>query len=470
MSARLSPLDASFLYLERPHAVMHVGAVLVFDEPDTAPTHAELLARVSARIAQAPRYRHRVRSVPGGVANPVWVTDEAFDITYHVRRAALPRPGTADQLDEFVARVLARPLDRARPLWELYLVEGLASGGFALVTKTHQALVDGVDTVDLGQLLLDDEPTADTPEATDWRPAREPSDLQLVLGALVGAARSPGRVVEVAGHGVAELRTAGTRILSGVGEVASAVLSSAARPAAESPLNGPTGQARRFTTVTTSLEDYRRVRADADRGDVGLVPDVNDVILSVLTGALRSWLEARGLPVTRTTAVRALVPVSVYDTDGEGASASRLSACFVDLPVGEPTPLVRLHQIAYAMWRQVDRGRAIGAGTLAGLAGFSSPTLHSLGARLGSLASRRLFNLVVTNVPGPQQLRYLGTAPMTATYPVMPVAEGQAIAVGVTSYAGGVHFGINADRDLVPDLDTLADALTESLAELADRT
>lgn len=464
MTTRLTPLDASFLYLERPNAVMHVGAVLVFDGDQTAPGQEELLARVSRRIAQVPRYRQRVRSVPGGVANPVWVTDEAFDVTYHVRRSALPRPGTRQQLDEFVARVLARPLDRARPLWELYLVEGLQSGGFALVTKTHQALVDGVEAVDIAEVVLDDEPVEHEPPGAPWAPGREPSDVALVVGALVGAVRRPGRLVEVARNGASELRSAGERVTAGVSQVVSA-LASTSRSTTRSPLNGPTGSARRFVSVDTDLEDYRAVRRGVDRGDVGLEPSVNDVILAVITGALRTWLESRGEHVTRSTSVRVLVPVSVHASHDDG---DRLSACIIDLPVGEPTPLVRLHQIAYAMWRQVDRGRALGAATLAGLAGFASPTLHSLGSRLGAVASRSLLNLVVTNVPGPQTPRFLGRATMTDTYPVMPVAEGQALAIGVTSYDGRVHYGINADRDLVPDLDVLAAAITESLDELLD--
>ena len=470
VTTRLTPLDASFLYLERPNAVMHVGAVLVFDGDQAAPSHEALLERVSGRIAQYPRYRQRVRAVPGGVANPVWVTDEAFDVTYHVRRSALPRPGTREQLDEFVARVLARPLDRARPLWELYLVEGLEGGGFALVTKTHQALVDGVEAVDIAEVVLDDEPVEQEPPAAPWAPSREPSDVELVVGALVGAVRRPSRLLDVARSGAVELKDAGERVTAGVGQVVSA-LASTSRSTNRSPLNGHTGSARRFVTVDTDLEDYRVVRSGADRGDVGLQPSVNDVILAVIAGALRAWLESRGEHVTRSTSVRVLVPVSVHDGTDDGTddgSGDRLTACFIDLPVGEPTPLVRLHQIAYAMWRQVDRGRALGAATLAGLAGFASPTLHSLGSRLGAAASRSLFNLVVTNVPGPQTPRFLGVATMTDTYPVMPVAEGQALAIGVTSYDGQVHYGINADRDLVPDLDVLAAAITESLGELLD--
>ncbi|MCH8613582.1 WS/DGAT/MGAT family O-acyltransferase [Arsenicicoccus dermatophilus] len=469
MSERLTPLDASFLYLERPHAVMHVGAVMVFAPDDQAPDHADLLERVGARLARVPRYRQRVRTVPGGIANPVWVADESFDVTYHVRAAALPRPGTREQLDEFVARVLARPLDRSRPLWELYLVQGLEGGGFAVVTKTHQALVDGIETVDIAQVVLDDTPVADVPPPAPWGPGREPSDLQLVMGSVLGAIRRPGRLLEAADAGVGELRRAAADVLAGAGQVLSAVATTASRPAHRNALNGPTGQARRYVTVATDLDDYRVVRDGVDRGDVGLTPSINDVVLTVVTGAIRSWLESRGEVVGRATSARALVPVGIRPEGADVHASSRVSACFVDLPVGEPSPVVRLHQIAFAMWRQVDRGRAMGADTLAGLAGFASPTLHALGARMGGLASRTFFNLVVTNVPGPQEPRYLGTTPMTETYPVMPVADGQALAIGVTSYDGRVYYGINADRDLVPDLAVLAQAISDSLAELVGR-
>ena len=318
-------------------------------------------------------------------------------------------------------------------------MEGLEGGGFALVTKTHQALVDGVEAVDIAEVVLDDEPVEQEPPAAPWAPSREPSDVELVVGALVGAVRRPSRLLDVARSGAGELKDAGERVTAGVGQVVSA-LASTSRSTNRSPLNGHTGSARRFVTVDTDLEDYRVVRSGADRGDVGLQPSVNDVILAVIAGALRAWLESRGEHVTRSTSVRVLVPVSVHDGTDDG-SGDRLTACFIDLPVGEPTPLVRLHQIAYAMWRQVDRGRALGAATLAGLAGFASPTLHSLGSRLGAAASRSLFNLVVTNVPGPQTPRFLG---------------------------GQVHYGINADRDLVPDVDVLAAAITESLGELLD--
>jgi len=195
---------------------------------------------------------------------------------------------------------------------------------------------------------------------------------------------------------------------------------------------------------------------------------INDVVLATISGALRSWLLTRGEVVHSATTVRAMVPVSVYDTDDTSRVGNRLTACFVDLPVGEPGAWMRLHQIAFAMRQQMEGGQAVGAESLAGLAGFASPTLHSLGARLGSAMSRRLFNVVITNVPGPQLPLYAGDALMLSTYPVMPLARGQAVSIGLTSYDGGVYFGLNGDRDAMPDLDVLGHCLVDSLAELVE--
>ena len=447
---------------------MHVGSVMVFQPPDQGFDYDRLVSLITNRIAFVPRYRQRIREVPGRLANPVWVDDVDFDITYHVRRSALPRPGSDDQLQEFVARVQPKRLDRGRPLWEVYLVEGLAEGRFALVTKTHQALVDGINAVDIAHVIVDGESDREEPVNDKWRPARKPSDVELITGALVEAVHRPSQIVDNVRGGVTDVKAVGGRLLSAVGTVVSTVARGAARPAPSSPLNAEIGEARRYIMVGTDLEDYRKVRSRLARGSYADDVTINDVVLATISGALRTWLLTRGEAVHSATTVRAMVPVSVYDTDDATRLGNRVAACFVDLPVGEPRASMRLHQIAFAMRQQMEGGQAVGAESLAGLAGFASPTLHSLGARLGMAMSRRLFNLIITNVPGPQQPLYAGDALMLSTYPVMPLARWQAVSIGVTSYDGGVYFGLNGDRAAMPDLDVLGQCLVDALAELVE--
>jgi hypothetical protein len=525
MPDRLSPLDASFLYLEQPTTAMHVGSVMVF-RPGPVPFSYERLVRhVAARIAFVPRYRQRVRAVPGRLANPVWVDDENFDITYHVRRSALPRPGTAAQLQELVARLQARHLDRNRPLWELILVEGLAEGRFAVLTKVHQALVDGIHAVDLGQVVLDDEPEVHDPPPHTWHPVAEPSAVELLVGAVADSIRRPQAVLDTLRSGFADVRaTAGKSVeaLSGLAFAAR----TATQPPPRSPLNPDIGEHRRFLMVSTDLEDYRRVRnhllaepcrrrriagpTGADQGRNGVVgPEqsdaapgpaggtgtggtgtggtgtggtgtsrgagdrpvapttVNDVVLAVLAGALRAWLLTRGEPVPPKSVLRALVPMSVRadDPSQAGAVGSRVASLLVDLPTGEPSPLMRLHQISYQTKAHREAGQAVDAPAIAGIA---PPTLHSLGARVASGLSRRMFNLVITNVPGPQLPLYLLGARMLASYPVIPLARGQALSIGLTSYDGGVYYGLNGDRDAMPDLEVLGPCITDALAEMVE--
>jgi diacylglycerol O-acyltransferase / wax synthase len=468
VSDRLTSLDTSFLYMEESTTPMHVGSVMVFQPPDQGFDYDRLVSLITNRIAFVPRYRQRIREVPGRLANPVWVDDVDFDITYHVRRSALPRPGSDDQLQEFVARVQPKRLDRGRPLWEVYLVEGLAEGRFALVTKTHQALVDGINAVDIAHVIVDGESDREEPVNDKWRPARKPSDVELITGALVEAVHRPSQIVDNVRGGVTDVKAVGGRLLSAVGTVVSTVARGAARPAPSSPLNAEIGEARRYIMVGTDLEDYRKVRSRLARGSYADDVTINDVVLATISGALRTWLLTRGEAVHSATTVRAMVPVSVYDTDDATRLGNRVAACFVDLPVGEPRASMRLHQIAFAMRQQMEGGQAVGAESLAGLAGFASPTLHSLGARLGMAMSRRLFNLIITNVPGPQQSLYAGDALMLSTYPVMPLARWQAVSIGVTSYDGGVYFGLNGDRAAMPDLDVLGQCLVDALAELVE--
>ena len=482
MPDRLSSLDVSFLYLEEPTTAMHVGTVMLFESPPGGLDYDRLVRHLAGQIAYVPRYRQRVRWIPGRLANPVWVDDETFDVSYHIRRSALPRPGDHHQLEELVARLQSRRLDRRRPLWELVVVEGLRDDRFAVVTKVHQALVDGVAAVDLAQVVLEESAEPRTPPPVTWRPAPEPSLVELVAGAVADSVRRPRQVVETVRAGVGDLRQTAAKTAETVGGVINA-LGSAARPTPRSPLNRTIGPHRRVAMLATDLADYRRIRthllaahppAAPPDGSAAVAPPtvtINDLVLATLAGGLRSWLMTRGVAVPPAGVVRALVPMSVRASDpsSAGALGSRVASLLVDLPTGEPSPLVRVHQIAYQTKVHRETGQAVDAPAIAGIAGFAPPTLHSLGARLASSLSRRLFNLVVTNVPGPQLPLYLDGSRLLSTYPVIPLARGQALSVGLTSYAGGVYYGLNADRDVMPDLDVLGHCLLDALAELREQ-
>jgi diacylglycerol O-acyltransferase / wax synthase len=456
MVERLTRLDASFLYLEEPDTPMHVGGVLILEAP---PGGVETLAAlVEARLSLVPRYRQRVAEVPGHLANPVWVDDPDFDIAYHLRRNGLPRPGTEQQLLDLVSRLTSRPLDRSRPLWEMYLVEGLPEGRIAVVTKTHPALVDGLSAIDIGQVLLDVEPDAPAPEPTEWRPRRPPNAAELVWQALDEYVRRPSAIVDTARDAVTDVRSTAARITG----VAGGLLRTARTTllhAPNSPLNAPVGRQRRVAVARAELDDVKKIRM-VHGGTV------NDVLLNVVTGALREWLLSRGQPVITGTSIRALVPVSMQDE--EAVAGNRVSSYLVDLPVGEPNPRLRLTRLSYAMRGIAQHGQSVGADSLIALTGFAPPTLHALGARAARGLSRRLFNLVVTNVPGPQLPLYAAGSRMLEVFPVVPLARGQGLSIGMTSYDGRVFFGLNAERDSVGDVEVLADLIEQEVAELVE--
>lgn len=454
MVDRLTALDASFLTLEGRHTPMHVGQVLIFERP-AGLDPAAVVERISARLAANPRLRQRVRSVPGRVANPVWVDDAAFDLDYHVRRSALPAPGSPAQLGEFVARVNAKLLDREHPLWEAYVVEGVGDNHFAVVTKTHQAMIPELTSLDIAGLILDEESGAGNDES--WEPRPDPGSSGLLVEAIADAVRSPAGVVDTVRGGLGELRANGRRAL-GVG----ATLARAVRSSSDSPLAAEPGTARRFAMVETDLAVYREVRTRLARVNADV--NVNDIALAAVAGALRGWLGSRGEFVRATTSLRAVVPVTMATSAGLGGGVHPV---FVDLPIGENAPRVRLLQIAHSMRSQVGEA-ALAADRIAELGGFSAPTLHSLGARVGSALGRRLFDLAVTNVPGPQRQLHCAGAPLIATYPVTPIAPGHALAIGLTSYHGRVFYGLYADREALPDLEVLAAVIPDALAELVE--
>jgi diacylglycerol O-acyltransferase / wax synthase len=475
MPQRLTPLEVSLLALDTAHTPGHVGTVDIFDSGPEGLDFERLIALIRERIAFVPRYRQRVRGIPGRLAPPVWVDDENFDLTFHVRRSALPRPGTLAQLRELVGRVMARRLDISRPLWEMYLVEGLEDDRLALLAKSHLCLVDGVDTVEIGQVLLDAtaRPHALPGTGTDddsWHPVPEPSSLELLAGALLESAQDPaiaienvrGALTSALGVAVAVGEAVGG-IGGALGELASDALRGP-RPSSDSPLTGLVSEQRRFATISASLTDLKAVRQEHHH-------TINDVVLAMITGGLRSWLLTRGESISSGSSLTALVPMSVTEDDGEPTSlGSQVAPHLQRLPIGEPNPLMRLHQVAYDTQAHKDSGRAVGARSLADIAGFAPTTLHALGVRTSSEVMRKQHDLVVTNVPGPQVPLFAAGAQLVASYPVLPLSAGHLLAIGVTSYDGEVFVGFTADRDAISDLDVLAQCVLDALDELRDTT
>ncbi len=460
MGERLRARDLVFLTAETSSAPRHNATVEIFDPGDSGFDHETLIRLIADRIAFVPRYRQRVRRVPGNVANPVWADDPHFDLSYHVRRSALPRPGSLAQLRELVGRIVSRRLDRERPLWEVYFVEGLEDGRVAVLTKAHQALVDGALVVDLAQVLLDRSPDRRELGADEWRPEPRVSSSGLLLDAVRDSLVTPSTVLDTARGTADVIRRGAEGATHRVASIAG-TLTGRGRDH-DSPIGGALSQQRRFETVRRSLADHRAVR-DAHGGTV------NDVVLATVAGGLRAWLMTRAESLGGLRRVRAVVPVSVHDHELEATSVgSQIAPHFVNLPVGEPSPVVRLHQVSYSFKAHRETGRAVAANRIAGIAGFAPSTFHAIGSRVAAEQLSRGIQLSVTNVPGPQSPLYAAGAVMEQTYPVPPLLPGHALAIGVTSYDGQVFYGVTADRDLVPDADTFASCLSEALDELLD--
>ncbi len=470
MVTRLSPADASFYRLENTATPMYVGSLSIMRRPRAGLRYETLLATVERRLPQMPHYRQKVREVGIGMARPVWVDDTDFDITYHVRRSALPSPGSDEQLHELVARLAARPLDKSRPLWEMHLVEGLAKNRVALFTKSHQALINGMTALEIGHVIVDRTQRPPPFSEDIWIPERDPGNARLVLGAIGDWLAGPGTQLQTVGSAVAglvtnqggELLDAGRRVI----DIARAV---ARGTAPSSPLNATVSRHRRFTVATGSLEDYRTVRARYDC-------DIHDVVLAVVAGALGNWLMSRGVAVSPTATVRAMAPLSVYadgqlDSPGPGQTISQVTPFLVDLPVGEPNPVVRLSQIAHASESNPTPAGLVDAKTIVTLSGFAPPTLHAMGIRVATgfpSFSKRTFNLLITNAPGAQSQMYIAGTKLLETYAVTPLLHNQALAISVTSYNGMLYFGINADRDAMSDVGLLPGLLSQSLEELLE--
>jgi WS/DGAT/MGAT family acyltransferase len=455
MQEPLTPADRASLSAEQGPINMAVAGILIL-EGGPGMRHERIMAQVESRLHLIPRYRQRLAHFAPGVTNPVWVDDDTFDLGWHLRRALLPAPGSDAQLAEFVGQEMSRRLDRSRPLWELTVVEGLSHGRVAIMPKMHHALVDGVAAVDIGTILFDPspQPLSIPPPDKPWEPRPYRRSRHLTQWS-VGRAKSTGRRLVGGARGALSPGVP----LRALPEIlrATELLAELAkqRPQAPmTPLNHSIGPNRRYALCSARLDDCKR----AGRAAGG---SVNDVVLAAVTGMLARYLDAAGVRLT--TPPVALVPVSVRKPGEEGGN--RISTVFVDLPISEPDPAERIRIINAAMSGIKDSAAVRAGAVIAGATGFAPPLMSSMLAR--ALGGFRAFNVVVSNVPGPQQPFYLNGQRLRAVYPVVPLNPGsQGLTVGVMSYDGGVAFGLLADRDLDPPLPIIAEALRDSLGEL----
>jgi WS/DGAT/MGAT family acyltransferase len=455
---RLTGLDASFLHLEDDAAHMHVAAVMTLE--GSPPHHDEIIEGITSRLHLVPRYRQKLAFVPLGQGRPRWVDDPHFNVGYHVRHTALPEPGTEEQLKNLAGRVFSQRLDRDKPLWEMWIVEGLGGGDrFAVLSKTHHALVDGVSGIDILSILFDTKPEpAPTPaEAKRWLPAPMPSRAQLLGEALVERVTVPAEVargVRALVRGPRRIAAAAMGSAAGLGSMVRAGLS----PAPKTPYNERIGAHRRFDWVRMELADVKAIKN-------ALGGTVNDVMLATVTGALTRHLRRRGVDVTDME-LKAMVPVSVRAEEARGALGNQVAAMMAPLPVGCADPRSRLERISESMSEIKSSGQAVGAQVLTELTGFAPPNIMSQASRV--IARQRMFNLVVTNVPGPQFPLYMMGRELKDLFPMVPLAQNQGLGIAIMSYNGTINFGLVGDFDLLSDLDLLTEDLTASLAELAD--
>jgi diacylglycerol O-acyltransferase len=452
---RLTPVDASFLHQEGANAHMHIGGLTLVEGPP--PTMSEFLEQIRRRLHLVPRYRHKLASTALDSGRPVWIDDPNFNLEYHIRHAALPSPGTEEQLFQLTARIASQQLDRSKPLWESWLVEGLEGDRFVLIFKTHHSLVDGVAGMDLATVLFDLSPTPGDPptDLEPWHASPIPSPAEVAIAGARGAfnttTRIIGRAVEAATHPASTLHLV-REVSEGIGEIVWAVLN----PAPETPLNVEIGPHRRFAVVRQDLDDYKEVKN-------ALGGTVNDVVLSVVSGALARWLHSRGVR-TEGLEMRALVPVSVRTPEDLGTLGNRLTALRGPLPVYILDPVARLRFVKHAMDGLKESKQAVGAATLTAVNSLAPPTILAQASRINF--STRLFNLIVTNIPGPQVPIYVLGRRLVDLFPVAFLPENHALAIAIMSYNGGIYFGLLADYDALPDVDVIADGIDESLHEL----
>jgi diacylglycerol O-acyltransferase / wax synthase len=451
---RLTSIDASFLTNETSSAHMHVGAILIFEGPP--PSYDDFLAHVESRLHLVPRFRQKLAFPPVETGRPFWIDDPSFNLAYHVRHSALPAPGSEEQLRNIAGRLFSQALDRSKPLWELWLVQGLERNRFALVTKTHHALVDGVAGVDIATVLFDLKPVPEPIEPDrDWVPRPSPSAAELAARGIVEAGEAPfklaGRAIRAAGH---PRQT--TRKVADAGEALAEVAWNLSNPSPDVPLNVEIGSHRRFAWARAELADFKRIK-DALGGTV------NDVVLTVVSGALRGWLRSRGVKLAGLD-LRALVPVSIRSEDDQGQLGNRIAAMRGPLPVYIGDPVKRLEVVRRAMDGLKESKQALGAEVISRFNDFAPPTLLAQASRLNF--STRLFNLIVTNVPGPQIPLYVLGRELQDIFPVAFLPENHALAIAIISYNGSMDFGLLGDYDAMDDIETIATGLSESLAEL----
>jgi len=454
---RLTAVDASFLAQEGPNAHMHIGGVVICEGPP--PRFEHFLDHVRSRLHLVPRYRQRLARPPLDAGRPLWVDDPTFNLEYHVRQTALPPPGSEEQLRRLVGRIFSQRLDRDRPLWELWFVEGLEHGGFALISKNHHALIDGISGVDLATVMLDLDPVpAQVPHPDEpWEPHPEPSGAELLAAGAIGAARTVADVGQRLLNALTRPRETlrkTSEALEGVAEVAWAGLN----PAPSTPLNVEIGPHRRYWMVRFSLDDFKLIKNTFGG-------TVNDVVLTVATGALRSWLHSRGVR-TEGLELRALVPVSTRTMDERGQLGNRIVVMRGPLPVYISDPLARLRTVKQAMDGLKESKQAIGADLIASMEGFAPPTLLAQASRLHF--STRLFNVIVTNVPGPQMPLYLLGRELQGVFPIAFLPRNHALSLAIMSYNGQINFGLLADYDAMPDLEVIARSLQDAVSELVE--
>jgi diacylglycerol O-acyltransferase / wax synthase len=434
---------------------MHVASTTIFEGPP--PDYAEFREHLASRLHLVPRFRQKLRFVPFGQGRPVWVDDPHLNLEYHARQTALPPPGSEEQLRTLSARFFSQQLDRSKPLWEMWLIENLEGNRFAIMGKSHHCLVDGVSGVDITTVLFDVAREPETPPSTEppWLPAPEPSGVKLLGDALLERVTSPREIARGMRAVIRGPRLVASQLREGLG--ATRQLLAAGRSAPPSPFNVKIGPHRRFAWVRGELEEFKRVKDE-------LGGTVNDVVLAAVTGALGRYLRARAFD-TSDLELRAMVPVSVRAEEEHGALGNRVATMMAPLPVWCEDPVERLHLITAAMGDLKESGQAVGAQIITQLTDFAPPTITAQAARMQS--RQRFFNLVVTNVPGPQMPLYLLGREMEAVFPMVPLAENQAVNVGIMSYNGQINFGLIGDYDALADLDSLALDLEASIEELS---
>lgn len=457
---RLSPLDSSFLHIEDHVTHMHIGSVSIMEGP--APAYDELRDMLASKLPLVRRYRQVVRRVPLDLGRPVWADDPYFDVEYHLRRTGLPRPGGDAELCGLVGRVMSQPLDRDRPLWEMWMVEGLADGAWAIVSKVHHCLADGVSGSDLFGLLLDAVPEPRAVEALPWSPSLPPAGWELAGEALAGMVTSPFELLRLARARTRLPR----RALAQLGEAVDAVRATAGgimgSPSSTS-LNGPIGPHRRWVPASVTVEQVKQVRAKFGG-------TFNDVVLAVVTRGFRDLLEKRGEPTE--LPLRSMIPVSVRPRDergmavGDGGLANKVSALFAELPVQISDPVGRLRAVSEQMATLKDSNQAVAGEALTSLTGFAPPVLLSLAGRLLTKVAQSTVNTITTNVPGPQTPLYAAGRRMLRVYPFVPLGMQMHVGVAVFSYDGNVGFGVTGDYDGAPDIEVLAHGIQAGMDEL----